>query len=149
MGTGGNLLSLMTNEKILKLAIEKAVKNGLNKELLPAEYEVQCMLKHCWLDAGDELIDAFAIIYSHPFAKAFWGEEPICTICGSDEFVGSTNPSTSSDPGEYFLNSRCGAEAIDINEFGVNDGTTLFSWQYHLQQMVISEDPIKYLEQFI
>lgn len=29
------------------------------------------------------------------------------------------------------------------------DGKMIKSWKYHLQQMVIEEEPIKYLEQFI
>jgi hypothetical protein len=50
----------------------------------------------------------FQIIFSHSFAKAFWGKEP-------DEI----------------------------------SGMAIQTWQYHLMQMVLEENPIKYLEKFI
>ena len=59
----------MTNEQILKQAIEKAVKNGW-------KYEGQD--EGAW--TFDEFIkmiskDYYDIIFSHDFAEAFWGEE--------------------------------------------------------------------------
>ena len=54
------------------------------------------------------------------FAKAFWKE----TYCS------------------------CGDTEIKIGEKPCNDNEVI-DWQYHLQQMVLEEDPIKYLEQFI
>lgn len=50
-----------TNEQILQKAIEKAVKNGyrIRPDLLVILDEDVC----------------FDIIFSHDFAKAFWGEE--------------------------------------------------------------------------
>ena len=53
-----------------------------------------------------------AIIFTHDFAKAFWGES-------------------------YYITS---------DEFEDNKG---IAWQYHLQQMVIAEEPLKYLEKFL
>ena len=51
----------MTNKLILKKAIKKAVENGLGKEYLDYTY----------------LADIpFDIIFSHDFAKAFWGDGP-------------------------------------------------------------------------
>lgn len=55
-------------------------------------------------------------------AKALWGEEKICLTCGSTVF-------TSRD-------SVC---------MGCMEPKPAPYWQYHLQQMVIAEDPIKYL----
>lgn len=51
------------------------------------------------------------IIFSHDFAKAFWGEEVI----------------------------------FNISSKVIN----LYSWQYHLQRMVLEEEPLKYLEKFL
>ena len=93
----------MTNEQILERAIDKAVKNGWKK---PDDY-----IQNVVMDINYDLLKDYArhgVIFSHDFAKAFWGERLI-------------------------------ESSISGNE----------GWQYHLQQMVISKDPIKYLEQFI
>ena len=86
----------MTDKTILKKAIEKAVKNGMSKV------------------KADDIKDIrdrnyYKIIFSHSFAKAFWGEEEI-EIRWDDYYE---------------------------------------EWDYHLQEMVISKTPIKYLEQFL
>ena len=59
------------------------------------------------------------LIYRHDFAKALWGEEHHSSQIHE-------LPST---------------RANEINQLGVS----LQSWQYHLQAMVISPDPIKYI----
>lgn len=59
----------MTNEQILKKAIEKANKNGYKAK----GWEFQ-------LDSIDALLKSktyFILIFSHDFAKAFWGEEEV------------------------------------------------------------------------
>jgi len=53
--------------------------------------------------------DVYAVIFSHKFAKAFWGEEEVNV---------------------YF------AKFIP-------------AWQYHLQQMVLKENPLSYIEKFL
>jgi len=68
------------------------------------------------------------IIFSHQFAKAFWGDKNICTHCVKKAIDIST--------GEEIA-SNCCHEPIMIE------------WQYHLQQMVIKAEPIKYLRNFI
>lgn len=59
----------MTNQEMLKRAIDKAIKNGADQsEFLLGIFE----LGHL----GDEMrIRAFLL--SHPFAKAFWGEDVV------------------------------------------------------------------------
>lgn len=64
------------------------------------------------------------MIWEHQFAKAFWGKD----------FCGQT----------------CLYDCWHLKDkIPIWDGHYQERWQYHLQQMVISEDPIKYLEQFI
>lgn len=111
----------MKNEQILKQVIEKAVKNGYwytdnNKQ----PEEIKCDNVGCWLydsDGTGSWKHFMQIIFSHDFAKAFWGEEitDVCPFCVGHEFV---------------------------TEFGKE-------WQYRLAEMVLEEDPIKYLEKFI
>lgn len=111
----------MKNEEILQKAIKKAktytyqfygFDNGMVM-LFPEE------------DGAMIKLSPFDLIFSHSFAKAFWGIELKCLNCGKSLGVW-----------EYQLDCGCGNREIE-------------SWQYHLQQMVLSEDPIKYLERFI
>lgn len=74
-----------------------------------------------WSDK-DFILDSFKetprnYIYRHDFAKALWGEEP---------------------SGQVNVNPNIGSE--HFRKFGVQN------WQVHLQQMVIADDPLKYLE---
>ena len=88
----------MTEQTILKKAIEKATENGY-KLTLPKEADY---------------IPVFSIIFSHDFAKAFWGTTPhqmAVTSMGNIPYIEE--------------------------------------WKFRLQKMVLEENPIKYLEQFI
>lgn len=62
----------MDREKILKKAIEKAVKNGWDNPYATS----LAVLKIYTQDNG-----YFEIIFSHDFVKAFWGENYICHSC--------------------------------------------------------------------
>ena len=115
----------MTNQAILEKAVDKAIENGwepLNgKEYTVGEGWVR-FLTDPQEENGYETLRAEEIIYNHDFAKAIWPAGRC--ICGETHNRGG------------------------IIEIGPGK-TTLHElekdWQYHLQQMVISEDPIKYL----
>jgi hypothetical protein len=69
------------------------------------------------------------IIFSHDFAKAFWGEGKI-KINGN------------------ILKSKF--DQIEIRENGeVFADNDIPAWQYHLQKLAISKDRLKYLEEFL
>jgi len=87
----------MTNEQILKKAIEKAVKGGyfISDDKIPG-YLITVNCNHY-----------YRLIFSHDFVKAFWGEE----------YRGSS--------------------------FGIKN------WEHNLQQMVLEEDKLKYIEKFL
>ena len=96
----------MTNQEIIKKAIEKASKNGFklkNKHLEETSYGAD--------------YNIFSIIFSHDFAKALFGEEIIKMSVG--------------------------------DSMGITHQMLWKSYLYELQQMVISEDPIKYLGQYV
>ena len=60
----------MTNEQILKKAIEKAVENGYRSCI----YISKGYWKYdAWYESMLEENKYFQIIFSHDFAKAFWG----------------------------------------------------------------------------
>jgi len=100
----------MTNEQILKKAIEKAKDNGWETNIISVNPGCESVLS----------------IFSHSFAKALWGEEWLCSGCGrtlsTDGCVGIARP--------HHL-------------------YTVISWQYHLRNMVIKEDPIQYLKKYL
>lgn len=121
----------MTNQQILEKAIQKAIDGGWFKTEGFNGYTVWCPVS-----ALDTLVileekeshekrqyNYQAIIFNHDFAKALWGEEEI----GLDQY-GWNNVA-------YFTQF----------DTPINYIIKLSLWQYHLQQMVISEDPIKYL----
>lgn len=118
----------MSNEEILKAAINKTLTNG-------------------WIPQGMENTPSLRVpenilanyynmpifIFSHDFAKAFFGEKPDniearWELLKKGEFTGFDNftPDT--------VYSRIVPMSI---------------WQYHLQQLVLESDPIKYLEKYL
>lgn len=107
----------MNNIKILKKAVIKAVENGWEegKEIMLDNMEL-CSGYY----ANYDVYSSF--IFSHSFAKAFWGE----TICNK------------------FPDIICNYDHSLFVEM-----TKAPIYKYHLQQMVIEEEPLKYLERFI
>ena len=106
---GKDKIMKLSNEQILKKAIEKAGNNG-NKYCA-------YIFKH-WKQI-DNLNDFrvwegrnyFSTIFSHDFAKAFWGERD---------------------------KKRWPVDRIEYTP-----------WEKHLQQMVLEEEPLKYIEKFL
>ena len=85
----------MKDEDILKRAIEKAKDKGYKEEPLDKQWAINVAI--------------MPIIFSHSWAKAFWGKEK-CDVC-------CTPPQA--------------------------------NWKFQLQQMVLEEEPLKYLEKFL
>jgi hypothetical protein len=118
-------------EQTLRKIIEKALKNGFRKNWGTAHQTVDAVMESC-RQKGSELGAIRApelwwclyesIIFSHDFAKAFWGKEIVCDACG--------------DKGCY--------ETSDIFPEG-----GIPCWKFHLQEMALEKDRIKYLKQFI
>lgn len=96
----GGFIDKMKDEEILKKAIEKAVKGGYKRDM--SSYPMWKIFDYPQL-----------IIFSHDFAKAFFGEK------------------------EYIRKYEDGIKIEPI------------AWQYHLQQMVLEENKLKYLEKFL
>lgn len=122
----------MTQEQILKKAIEKAVQNGWdmfglrNKDGDDTFWKVYfpTLIIHTRDDDGD-IIDAEnfrleEIIYNHDFAKAFWKD-------------------TKDWPSKILY------PYIQGYEWEFDDPI----WKAHLMRMVLEEDTISYLEKFI
>ncbi len=124
----------MKPETILKKAIEKAVKNGMDKDgriiyVLGRIRDKALITTQYYYD----------IIFSHDFAKAFWGK-------GDYKFSGARAvvPYTS---GKY-KDHPCDKERQLLITYNVTYDKGIKAWIYHLHRMVESKDPIKYLEKF-
>lgn len=119
----------MTNQEILTKAIDKAVAGGWK----PFEYGAPTRVER-WQgdhmvniaidfplhkDSVDWVRELEGIIFNHDFAKALWGERRFP--------VGS----------HYDGNSIETPITVDYKS----------TYLYHLQQMVIADDPIEYLRQ--
>ena len=103
------------NEKGQEIEIEKIFeKGGVDLRLLDFDN-----------NKSDEDLLIYDCIFSHEFAKKFFGEKLLCDGCG-DEY--------------NKCNGCCRAD------WG---GDEIKSWQYHLSKMVLEKEPLKYLEKFI
>jgi hypothetical protein len=108
---------MLTERDILYRAVIKAEENGYKEhlKLLPP------LVAKRPVGDLDEFIKTILlghkerIIYSHEFAKAFWGEQP---------------------------------ELIEENQVGDIISETP-GWAFHLQEIVLEEKPIYYLQKFL
>ena len=132
----------MTDKEILIKAIEKAFPDSI------AFTTVMLLLDE---EDNFDMFDVRGYLTDHRFAKAFWGEEQNVA-----EFKGTLYIAP---PGmlemEFFSISGIGSLSQDLEKENMEENYTEFKvkviklWQYHLQKMVLEEDPIKYLEQFL
>lgn len=115
----------MTTAEIVYTAIKKAQAGGF----YPGS-EVQVITHPLWVDSVKEIrllsesytpnpfvFHPLEILFSIPFAKAFWGREKV----------------------KQYKN------ILSDNPLAVDDE----AWHFHLQQLVVCVDPIKYLAKFI
>lgn len=110
----------MTDKEIILAACEKAIKQGYTP---PMDMQVQMGMQGYRWDLGKYIEWYPRVIFSHDFAKAFWGEHLLYRFNGV-----VYEPTKGTDK---------------------NDGSHIVCWCYHLQQIVLQENPIKYLEQFL
>lgn len=128
----------MKNEEILKKVIEIATMNGWKDPYRVSHtYCLEdIMLYHKY----------YSVIFDHDFAKAFWGNKKplyefgdygkkICLHCGVDIDI---QPPLDSGCNHVYYPENC----------DVCMGKTV-SWRHHLQEMVVCEEPLKYLERFL
>lgn len=113
----------MTNQQILEQAIQKAIDNGWSSwfEWPYSYYTDEDGLGYDTEYGYVNEVSTKEIIFNADFAKAIWGEwknDVACKVCKFQHAL------------------------YDENQFGLELDDP---WKYHLQQMVISEDPIKYL----
>lgn len=105
----------------MKRIIKKAEQGGYKGHLnmLPSFIHPSRVEKVAWYIIKSRFDE---IIFSHDFCIAYWGREFVCKNCGREK--------------EY--------EECSLHDLGRAE-----AWQYHGNLMFLSEDRIKYLEQFI
>ena len=114
----------MTNEQILKQAIEKAEKYGYNTNQLYPAFPP----KEFRADGLNKIIFAMKekIIFSHDFAKAFWGEKGMVYKQGEWKECDYNKQMVLSDSAFCFM-----------------------AYEYHLMEMVREKEPLQYLKKFL
>jgi hypothetical protein len=113
----------MSEGEILEKAIQKAIEGGWLADRVPKTVsKIQIILIENnvisvkWTSLGDYLFTSEHVsVFNHDFAIALWGERVYVDVGYRD--VNKAWQTTDNVP----------------------------KWQYHLQQMVIANDPIKYL----
>lgn len=119
----------MNNREILKAVLEKAINQGFVVNQASFDYLMNVVRQNDGLSktALDYYIKEkkyYDTIFSHKFAKSFFGNEIICMSC---------NQKNKSD----YCNNCKTSFHTDVE------------WAAHLQQMVLEEEPLKYLEKFL
>ncbi len=104
-------------DEMLKTIIERAVEGGFDDDTVKFVFDVWG-IEHVMTNDFELSPKYYQILFNHDFAKAFFGEENY----NGEEY-------TMFDHNHRFI----GYIGRDIKE-----------WQYHLQQAVLSEDPITY-----
>ena len=166
----------MKNEEILKKVVLKAFNGGWKFEDYQAY--VPAFAFELNEDRVAELVAKRWEwwIFKHDFAKAFWGEKPKCEDCEGDGVIWHPmwKQWHNEEHGKYAdligknIDHYTGEDDYDrkvLDFFGVSDKKLLpseepdcltcegtgegISWKYHLQQMVLEENPIKYLEKLL
>ena len=111
----------MNDKQILKKAIEKAEENGFNFDKRYLETLMPYKLDFVsWLYKSGFY---YYFIFSHDFAKAIWGKKKVES--GYNRFIAHM--------GDTIEESRFELRYIP-------------AFEYHLQQMVLSKKPLKYIE---
>jgi hypothetical protein len=124
----------VNNQEILTKAIQKAA--GFDISIPHFSHPLE---KYTWEDnkrywyLGDITIPLFEIIYQHDFAKALWGDKQGFNGVPVEAVLKMAIPQSKSlSDGMKTVESIFSIKSEPI-------------WHYHLQQMVIANDPIAYL----
>jgi len=120
----------MTDREILSNAIDKAIANGFKfeKDMVPPVLLMEYEEKMWNYIPYRNQLNGF--LFSHSFAKAFWGTDKT-----DWENINKKDNWWEWQDSNYWV----GNEAEFVGE----------RWQYHLQNMVLEDNPIEYLEKFL
>lgn len=129
----------MTNKEILKKVIEKAVEN---EYILPKWIYNPKSIEHI----GSAILRCNyleKLIFSHDFAKAFWGKRGKKLIRYYEAYMDNDLKETISKKQYDEENPQSGFH------FGKEYKILNKGWQHYLQQMILEKEPLKYLAKYI
>jgi hypothetical protein len=118
-------------EEILTKAIAIAKRNGFD---ISDEFFTEVPVE-LWIREGQDFY--YSLIFDKGFAKSFWGEE---------EYVEAEEDKSSEESEEINLEIYDNPIAFLM---GNKRKILLPSWQFHLMQMSLSNDPLEYISKFI
>jgi hypothetical protein len=107
------------------------------------------------------MVSLYELIFSHAFAKAYFGEEeyentPTVILSTKDKFSTLENKWEADHykflyPKKYkkLIKGEMIEEGKKVLWFTYERECVSKGWQYHLQQMVLEEDPVEYLKRFL
>jgi len=119
----------MTDQDVLKKAINIALKKGMNHKVVDEGtfYQTYARIKlrhgETYHPTGFSPKDCYGLIFNHDFVKAFFGDGENM----NREFDDFGSPTYRYSCGSFFNKPE---------------------WQYHLQNMVLHKNPIDYLRIF-
>jgi len=174
----------MTDKEILRKAVDKAIENGYTGHLryYPSFID-QIVPENKEEFITDELYENYpTIIFSHSFAKAFWGagnikmwwillcsdivDKPFSKLINKKIFIKKFNKKIYEETTKILIPNQ-GIRFEELNKLISEQPKKSFincfkkkykklisyetdnSWEDHLQQMVLKDDSIKYLEKFL
>jgi len=126
----------MTRQEILLLLLSQAVANGFE---FRRWYQAHISLEWKGAEEAVEVLTSegrlYALLFSHDFARALWKKGAQMNF-----IVPSMTYSR--------LNGK--GEVVTINRKPFTRRTIKADvWKYHLRQMAVSEDPLRYLKRFL
>ena len=132
----------MTDQEILQKAVSKAFPHGATGKvgaLIMSLYEFK-------QDEFQTYALEIAIIFNHSFAKAFFGEEDVLRIgLNKEQYIATW---IEDHRKTYTLDEKKNIASQDW-EYFKRQGNVKPVWMFHLQEMVISDNPILYLEAYL
>ena len=125
----------MTNSEIMEKVIGKLMPIYINGKKM-VDFMVAYEDRIQFTETNWEEYYAYSfydVIFSHDFARKFWGEKKVCKICGEPK-------------------NEIGVSCNECLTYVSEDEEEFYyipEWQFRLTIMVLEEEPIKYLEGFL
>ena len=126
----------MTDKQILKEAIEKAIEGGWN------ENNIQNCTIWFW-HQGEHKKGVNCLVIDHSYAEPYSDKRK-----GDTFHIQINDVIFSRDFAKAFWGEKIWGELIDDPRYK-NTIKNLEAWEYHLREMVLEEEPLKYLEKFL
>lgn len=147
----------MNNREILKAVLEKAINKGYTVNQASFDYLMNLLRKddktcRIALDYYIKENKYYDTIFSHDFAKKFWGESKTVDVNWRPpvDYLKDLPMEDNRIGDGIFVESMIHHLIWDGEVWG-DTYTEDFNkgWEHHLQQLVLEEEPLKYLEKFL